>query len=227
MEQAGPHGLDQIEFTFCANPGESLQPLARVASGGELSRLMLAMKTVLASVDQVPVLIFDEVDAGIGGNVASTMGQRLKALGHTHQVMCITHLPQIAAQGPPSLPGEEGKRGSANRGIGHPSLCRGTGRRDCTNVGWNDDYTNGEESGRRNAQRDQLRRVDRQAIISPYQWHENSQKPPKLSFLRKQESSVFLFTNEGKSKDPGSPIKDVGDDKILPDFPEKHDGHTF
>ena len=97
MEQAGAHGLDQIEFAFCANPGESLQPLARVASGGELSRLMLALKTVLASVDQVPVLIFDEVDAGIGGNVASTMGQRLKALGQTHQVMCITHLPQIAA----------------------------------------------------------------------------------------------------------------------------------
>ncbi|MDE0404095.1 MAG: DNA repair protein RecN [Nitrospira sp.] len=98
MEQAGPNGLDQIEFAFCANPGESLHPLARVASGGELSRLMLALKTVLASVDQVPVLIFDEVDAGIGGNVASTMGQRLKALGQTHQVMCITHLPQIAAQ---------------------------------------------------------------------------------------------------------------------------------
>ena len=97
-EQAGPNGIDQIEFTFCANPGESLQPLSRVASGGELSRLMLAMKTVLASVDQVPVLIFDEVDAGIGGNVAATMGQRLKALGQTHQVMCITHLPQIAAQ---------------------------------------------------------------------------------------------------------------------------------
>ena len=97
-EQAGPNGLDQVEFTFCANPGESLQPLSRVASGGELSRLMLAMKTVLASVDQVPVLIFDEVDAGIGGNVAATMGQRLKTLGQTHQVMCITHLPQIAAQ---------------------------------------------------------------------------------------------------------------------------------
>ena len=97
-EHIGPNGIDQIEFTFCANPGESLQPLSRVASGGELSRLMLAMKTVLAGVDQVPVLIFDEVDAGIGGNVAATMGQRLKALGQTHQVMCITHLPQIAAQ---------------------------------------------------------------------------------------------------------------------------------
>ncbi len=97
-DEAGPNGLDQVEFRFCANPGESLHPLSRVASGGELSRLMLAMKTVLASVDQVPVLIFDEVDAGIGGTVAATMGQRLKELGRTHQVMCITHLPQIAAQ---------------------------------------------------------------------------------------------------------------------------------
>ncbi len=96
-EHIGPNGIDQIEFEFCANPGENLQPLARVASGGELSRLMLAIKTVLAGVDQVPVLIFDEVDAGIGGNVAATMGKRLKALGQIHQVMCITHLPQIAA----------------------------------------------------------------------------------------------------------------------------------
>ncbi len=97
-EHLGPNGRDQVEFTFCANPGESLQPLSRVASGGELSRLMLAMKTVLASVDQVPVLIFDEVDTGVGGKVAATMGQRLKALGQTHQVLCLTHLPQIAAQ---------------------------------------------------------------------------------------------------------------------------------
>ncbi len=98
-DQAGPHGMDQITFVFCANPGESLQPLARVASGGELSRLMLAMKTVLAGVDEVPVLLFDEVDTGVGGNVAAAMGQRLHALGRTHQVFCITHLPQIAAQG--------------------------------------------------------------------------------------------------------------------------------
>lgn len=97
-EALGPYGVDQIEFAFCANQGESVQPLARVASGGELSRLMLAMKTVLARVDHVPVLIFDEVDAGIGGNVAAAMGQRLNALGRTHQVLCITHLPQIAAQ---------------------------------------------------------------------------------------------------------------------------------
>ncbi len=94
----GPHGMDQIRFVLCANAGERAQPLARVASGGELSRLMLAMKTVLAGVDQVPVLVFDEVDTGIGGNVAAAVGQRLNALGRTHQVLCITHLPQIAAQ---------------------------------------------------------------------------------------------------------------------------------
>ncbi len=94
----GPYGMDQIRFVLCANVGERAQPLARVASGGELSRLMLAMKTVLAGVDQVPVLVFDEVDAGIGGNVAAAVGQRLNALGRTHQVLCITHLPQIAAQ---------------------------------------------------------------------------------------------------------------------------------
>ncbi len=94
----GQHGMDQIRFVLCANAGERAQPLARVASGGELSRLMLAMKTVLAGVDQVPVLVFDEVDTGIGGNVAAAVGQRLNALGRTHQVFCITHLPQIAAQ---------------------------------------------------------------------------------------------------------------------------------
>ncbi len=97
-DRMGPHGMDQIRFVLCANAGERAQPLARVASGGELSRLMLAMKTVLAGVDQVPVLVYDEVDTGIGGNVAAAVGQRLKALGRTHQVLCITHLPQIAAQ---------------------------------------------------------------------------------------------------------------------------------
>ncbi len=96
--ELGTTGLDQVEFGFCANPGETIQPLSRVASGGELSRLMLAIKTVLANVDRVPVLIFDEVDAGIGGQVAAVMGQRLQALGQSHQVFCVTHLPQIASQ---------------------------------------------------------------------------------------------------------------------------------
>lgn len=92
-------GIDRVEYLFCANPGESLQSLGRVASGGELSRLMLAMKTVLADVDQVPVLVFDEIDTGVGGDVAAVMGQRLLALGQSHQVFCLTHLPQIASQG--------------------------------------------------------------------------------------------------------------------------------
>jgi DNA repair protein RecN (Recombination protein N) len=93
----GPTGRDRVEYRFSANEGETLQPLARVASGGELSRVMLAMKTVLAGADGVPVLIFDEVDAGVGGAVAAVMGQRLQALAAHHQVFCITHLPQIAS----------------------------------------------------------------------------------------------------------------------------------
>ncbi|MEC4674285.1 MAG: DNA repair protein RecN, partial [Nitrospirota bacterium] len=97
-EELGPTGLDQVEFGFCANPGEAVQPLNRVVSGGELSRLMLAIKTVLANVDRVSVLIFDEVDTGIGGHVAAVMGQRLRTLGQSHQVFGITHLPQIASQ---------------------------------------------------------------------------------------------------------------------------------
>jgi len=94
----GPTGRDRVEYLMSANPGEPLQPLARVASGGELSRVMLAIKTVLAETDGVPVLVFDEVDAGIGGAVAAVMGQRLRALADYHQVFCITHLPQIASQ---------------------------------------------------------------------------------------------------------------------------------
>ena len=96
-ESIGPTGRDRIEFLFSANPGEPLMPLAKVASGGELSRMMLAIKTVLADTDTVPVLIFDEIDTGIGGAVATVMGQRLRALAKYHQVLCITHLPHIAS----------------------------------------------------------------------------------------------------------------------------------
>ena len=94
----GPAGRDRVEYLLSANRGEPVQPLARVASGGELSRVMLAIKTVLAETDRVPVLIFDEVDSGIGGAVAAVMGQRLRALAEYHQVFCLTHLPQIASQ---------------------------------------------------------------------------------------------------------------------------------
>ena len=91
-------GQDAVEFLFSANPGEPLKSLARVASGGELSRVMLALKTILADNDQVPVLIFDEVDAGVGGAVAEVMGGRLRDLGRHHQVLCVTHLQQVASQ---------------------------------------------------------------------------------------------------------------------------------
>ena len=90
-------GIDTVEFLFSANPGEALKPLSRVASGGELSRIMLALKTILADVDKIPVLIFDEVDAGIGGRTAESVGVKLKKLAKAHQVICITHLPQIAS----------------------------------------------------------------------------------------------------------------------------------
>jgi len=94
-----PQGIDSAEFFVSLNPGESPKPLVQVASGGEISRLMLAMKSVLAKADAVPVLIFDEIDTGISGRVAFVVGQYLKKLGKSHQVVCITHLPQIASMG--------------------------------------------------------------------------------------------------------------------------------
>jgi DNA repair protein RecN (Recombination protein N) len=96
--EKGPTGQDQVQFLFSGNPGEPLRPLGRVASGGELSRVMLAMKTVLAETDRVPVLVFDEVDAGVGGPAAEMMGIRLRALGAHHQVLCVTHWPQVASR---------------------------------------------------------------------------------------------------------------------------------
>lgn len=92
-------GMDRIEFLFSANPGEPLKPLSKIISGGELSRLMLAIKSVLADVDNVPVLIFDEVDSGIGGSTAERVGKKLDAISEKHQLLCITHLPQIASFG--------------------------------------------------------------------------------------------------------------------------------
>ncbi len=90
-------GLEKVEFLLSANPGEEEQPLKAVASGGELSRIMLAFKKILAHVDGVPSLIFDEVDAGIGGSMGHVIGEKLKGLAKTHQVVAITHLPQVAA----------------------------------------------------------------------------------------------------------------------------------
>ncbi len=95
----GPAGWDRCEFFFTANPGEPVKPLVKVASGGELSRLMLALKCLLARKDMVETVIFDEVDAGIGGEAAEAVARKIKELSTHHQVFCITHLPQIAARG--------------------------------------------------------------------------------------------------------------------------------
>jgi len=88
-----------VEFLVEPNPGEGLKPLARIASGGETSRLMLGMKSVLARADHTPTLIFDEIDQGIGGRVGAIVGKKLWGLTSNHQVLCITHLPQLAAYG--------------------------------------------------------------------------------------------------------------------------------
>jgi len=95
--EVGPSGSDYVEFRFAPNPGEPPRPMARIASGGEASRLSLALKVVLAAADETPVLIFDEVDAGVGGRNAGSLGERLKMLAGFHQVLCVTHLPQVAA----------------------------------------------------------------------------------------------------------------------------------
>lgn len=93
------NGFDRVEFLVAPNPGEGLKPLAKIASGGETSRLMLALKNVLARADQIPSLIFDEIDQGIGGRVGLTVGYKLWMLARNHQVFCVTHLPQLAAFG--------------------------------------------------------------------------------------------------------------------------------
>ena len=95
--EVGTNGTDRVTFTFAPNPGEPARPLGRIASGGEASRLSLALKVVLAGADETPVLVFDEVDAGIGGRHAAALGERLRDLARFHQVLCVTHLAQIAA----------------------------------------------------------------------------------------------------------------------------------
>ena len=93
------YGIDKIEFYVTANPGQPLQALSKVASGGELSRISLAIQVITAKTEETPTLVFDEVDVGIGGQTAAIVGQLLRKLGETAQVLCITHLPQVASQG--------------------------------------------------------------------------------------------------------------------------------
>ena len=86
-----------MEFLIAPNPGEGLKPLSKIASGGETSRLMLALKNSLASADAIPTLVFDEIDQGIGGRIGSIVGEKIWNISRNHQVLCITHLPQLAA----------------------------------------------------------------------------------------------------------------------------------
>jgi len=99
VAELGPQGADAVRFLFCPNAGQDLLPLDQIASSGEAARVMLALKTVLAAVDRTPVLVFDEVDANVGGEIGAQVGRELAALGRGHQVFCVTHLPQVAALG--------------------------------------------------------------------------------------------------------------------------------
>jgi DNA repair protein RecN (Recombination protein N) len=98
LDKPTPSGLEAVEFQVSANPGQPLRPLAKVASGGELSRISLAIQVITARAARIPTLIFDEVDSGIGGGVAEVVGRQLRTLGERRQVLCVTHLPQVAAQ---------------------------------------------------------------------------------------------------------------------------------
>lgn len=97
LYHAGPNGIDKAEFFISTNPGEEPKPLAKTASGGEISRVMLALKTILAQSDRLPMLVFDEIDTGISGRIAQKVGIAMKKLSNYHQIIAITHLPQIAA----------------------------------------------------------------------------------------------------------------------------------
>lgn len=97
LNEAHPNGFDAVELLFSPNPGEPLKPLRAIASSGEISRLMLAIKSALAAHDEIPLLVFDEIDTNVGGEIARAVGAKMQALGRDHQLICITHLPQVAA----------------------------------------------------------------------------------------------------------------------------------
>jgi DNA repair protein RecN (Recombination protein N) len=119
-------GLDSVEFQFAPNPGEPARPLRAIASSGELARVMLALKTVLAAVDRIPVLVFDEVDANVGGETANAVGEKMQQIAQQRQVLCITHLPQVAA--PAAAHYVATKQVKAGRTISEISLLAGKDR---------------------------------------------------------------------------------------------------
>jgi DNA repair protein RecN (Recombination protein N) len=114
---AGPHplGAERVEFLVSANPGQPPRPLRKVASGGELARIALAIEVAALGLDPVPTMVFDEVDSGIGGAVAEVVGRKLRTLAGRCQVMCVTHLPQVAAQGHHHLQVRKSVHGGATR----------------------------------------------------------------------------------------------------------------
>ena len=126
LPRPGATGGDHVEFIFAPNPGEAARPLRAIASSGEMARVMLAVKTTLAEVDEIPILIFDEVDANVGGETAAQVGRKLRGLGRSHQVLCITHLPQVAAQGQSHFAVE--KKLKQNRTITELTLLEGPAR---------------------------------------------------------------------------------------------------
>ncbi len=111
----GPEGMDRVEFGFAPNVGESMRPLKDIASSGEISRVMLAIKAVLAEHDSVPILVFDEIDANLGGETGGAVGRKLAATAATHQIICITHLPQVAVYGQTHLVVEKGVHNGRTR----------------------------------------------------------------------------------------------------------------
>lgn len=140
--EPGPSGIDQIEFGFAPNAGEDMRPLRMIASSGEISRVMLATKAVLARHDQIPVLVFDEIDANVGGEIGGAVGRKLAEVAKFHQLICITHLPQVAACGTTHLAVsksvQEGRTFTEVQLLDHDSrpdeLARMLGGKDSTNV---------------------------------------------------------------------------------------------
>ena len=134
----GLHGLEQIEFLVAGHAGTTPRSLAKVASGGELARIALAISVIASSATATPTLIFDEVDSGIGGGVAEVVGRLLKRLGQDRQVLCVTHLPQVAS---PAFSGQQRFACKWQDYFAHHASGRfSAGRRNCPYAGWTGNY---------------------------------------------------------------------------------------
>jgi DNA repair protein RecN (Recombination protein N) len=126
VEKPAGHGFEAAEFLFAPNPGEPAKPLKQIASSGEISRVMLAVKSSLADQDRIPLLVFDEIDANVGGEIAHAVGAKMRSLGEAHQVLCITHLPQVAATA--SAQFVVAKQYTGDRTISHLTEVKGKAR---------------------------------------------------------------------------------------------------